>query len=232
VAFRGLLAMLPGLLACNSGTETPDVVLEMQKAPVADGDQQSWSTGHNIPNPLRVLITSRGVPMEGVDVAWQADAGEGTLTPLIAVTGADGISTARWTLSVNAGTHHGQATVEGATGSPVRFTATAYPNFPHQLHIASGDGQSQPVGTTLSEPLMVRVGDQFDNPFPGASVEWIVTSGSGRLATSLSMSDVDGLARNSLTLGPTPGPVSVLARFPGGETGPDVTFQSTATPAP
>ena len=215
---------------CASGTEEPtDHPLDIAKTPVQSGDQQSWSTGHNMPAPLRVIVTSRGLPVEGIDVTWSADPGDGILTPLIGVTGPDGIATARWTLSTIAGPHLGRASVDGAIGSPVSFSATAYPNFAFQVHIAGGDGQSQAVNSTLSEPFTVFVGDQFNNPFPGADIEWIVTTGQGTLSTAISTSDIAGLALTTLTLSSAPGLVEVLARFPGAATGPRVVFQATAT---
>ena len=114
--------------------------------------------------------------------------------------------------------------------SVVIFTATAIPNLPDQVRIFSGDGQSGPVNTDLSEPLVLYVGDQFDNPFPGQQIEWLITAGSGTLSASLSVSDDAGLARTFLTLGSTPGDVNILARFPSAQTGPRATFTATATP--
>ena len=215
---------------CRSGNEVPEEVLNIRKTPVASGDNQSWGPAHNLPFPLRVIVTEGGAPVEGVEVTWSVDSGNGYIATLIPVTGPDGISTARWGMSLTVGTIHAKATLEGATGSPVIFTATAIPNLPDQVRISSGDGQSGPVNTALSEPLVLYVGDQFDNPFPGQQIEWLITAGSGTLSTSLSVSDGAGLASTFLTLGSTPGSVSVLARFPGAQTGPRATFTATATP--
>jgi hypothetical protein len=183
-----------------------------------------------MPNPLRVIVTSRGLPVEGVQVTWSVPPGNGFIAPLIGVTGADGISTARWGMSTIAGVYNAHATLEDAEGSPVVFTATAYPNFAHQVRVQAGDGQNQTVGLPLDEPLVLRVGDQFDNPFPGASIEWIVTSGDASVSPAISVSDAAGLAHTIVTLGNTPGTVTVLARFPSAATGPRATFTATATP--
>lgn len=226
LAFLGLI----GLGGCGSGTETPAPVITVEKTATNSGDNQSWGTAHNLPLPLRVVVTEGGRPVEGVEVTWSVDSGNGYIATLIPVTGPDGISTARWGMSLTVGVIHAQATVEDAEGSPVVFTATAIPNLPDQVRIASGDGQSGPVNTALGEPLVLYVGDQFDNPFPGQQIEWLITSGSGTLSTSLSVSDAAGLASTSLTLGSNPGPVSVLARFPGAQSGPMATFTATATP--
>lgn len=218
------------LAGCDSGTSTPEPELIVEKTATESGDNQSWGTAHNLPFPLRVIVTDGGRPVEGVDVTWSVDSGNGYIAPLIPVTGPDGISTARWGMSLTVGTIHAKATVDGAGGSPVIFTATAIPNLPDQVRIASGDGQTGTVNTELSEPLVLYVGDQFDNPFPGQQIEWLITSGSGTLSASLSTSDASGLAVTMLTLGATPGEVSILARFPGAQSGPRATFTATATP--
>jgi hypothetical protein len=225
------LALTALLLSCESGTVTPDPVLQMGKTPSASGDNQSWGTGHNMPFPLRVIVTTQGgTPVEGVEVTWSVEPGNGYIAALIPVTGADGISTARWGMGTVVGTLHATATAEGINGSPVTFTATAIPNLPDEVSIASGDGQTETVNTQLSDPFVVFVGDQFDNPFPGQPIEWVITSGSGTLSTALSVSDGFGRASTFLTLSSTPGVVTVLARFPSAESGPRVTFTATATP--
>jgi adhesin/invasin len=227
-----ILALTLGGQGCKSdngnGPQVPP--LEIAKTPTLTGDSSSWSTGHNIPNPMRVVVTRGGEPVAGVEVTWQADPGGSILTPVIGITGSDGISTARWTLGTEARDYHGEASVDSAEGSPVRFTAYAYPNFPHQMHLVGGDGQIAIAGTTLPLPLQVMVGDQFNNPYPGTQVEWLIISGQGTLSNTLSSTDDDGVASASLTLGPTPGDVTVLARFPNADTGPRITFTATATP--
>lgn len=224
------LALLVLLAGCDSGNQVPEVILDIKKTPVASGDNQSWGTAHNLPLPLRVVVTDGGAPVEGVEVTWAVDSGNGYIATLIPVTGPDGISTARWGMSTTVGTIHAIATVDGANGSPVVFTATAIPNLPDQVRIASGDGQTGTVSTPLNEPLVLYVGDQFDNPFPGQQIEWLITSGSGTLSTSLSVSNASGQASTSLTLGSNPGDVTVLARFPNAATGPRATFTATAIP--
>ena len=225
-----LFGFITLLVSCGSGTEVPPPVIHVAKTASNSGDNQSWGTAHNLPLPLRVIVTEGGRPVAGAEVTWSVDAGNGYIATLIPVTGPDGISTARWGMSLTVGTIHAQATVEDAEGSPVIFTAIAIPNLPDQVRIASGDGQSGQVNTALWEPLVLYVGDQFDNPFPGQQIEWVITAGSGTLSTSLSVSDAAGLASTYLTLGSTPGDISVLARFPGAQTGPRATFTATATP--
>jgi hypothetical protein len=224
------LFVLLAVAGCGSETGTPEPDIKVEKTATSNGDNQSWGTAHNLPFPLRVIVTDGGRPVEGVEVTWSVDAGNGYIAPLIPVTGSDGISTARWGMSLTVGTIHAKATVEDAEGSPVIFTATAIPNLPDQVSIAAGNEQTGPVNTALAEPLVLFVGDQFGNPFPGQQIEWVITAGSGTVAPTISVSDAAGLARTFLTLGSTPGDVSILARFPGAQSGPSATFIATATP--
>src|SRR5215470_6222154 len=49
------------------------------------------------------------------------------------------------------------------------------------LQVVSGDNQPGPIGGLLSQPLVVKVVDQHNNPVAGALVQFQVTSGDGVL---------------------------------------------------
>jgi hypothetical protein len=221
-------------LSCTSDSggppDDPGDPLLIAKTQFNNGDYSTWSTGHNVPNPMRVIVTRGGRPVPGITVTWATEPESGILTPVIGTTGADGISTARWTLGVTAGQNYGTASVDSAQGSPVRFTANVIPNSFVDLRYVQGDLQSGQVGTVLPLPLIVLVVDQFNNPSSQAPVEWIITSGSATVSPTLSVDNPGGEATTTVTLGNTPGPVVVVARLPGGDTGPRVTFNLTATP--
>ena len=218
-----------GLGCSGDKSAGPEPALLLSKAPTAAGDSQTWTTGHTLLQPLRVLVTRDGKPVGAMGVEWLADSGQGVFSPPTSITGADGIAITRWTLGRLAGTYHSRARLAGQTET-VTFTATAAPNFPHQMSIAAGDGQSGPVNTTLSEPLIVMVGDEFNNPFPGAGVEWLVLSGDATLENAETATNPGGVASATVNLGPTAGPIEVKVQFPGASGGPSVTFQLTSTP--
>jgi plastocyanin len=110
--------------ACGSGDDTgPGSGPVLAKAPTKSGDLQSAPFGTALPNDLRVLVTRDGAPASGVAVTWST--GSGSLDPSSPQTGADGLSTATWTLGNTPGTVTATASVTNATGSPVTFTATA-----------------------------------------------------------------------------------------------------------
>jgi hypothetical protein len=75
-------------------------------------------------NPPSVLAVDRfGNPVGGVPVHWQVTAGAGALSDTLAVTGADGTASVTWTLGDHSGVQKAIALVDGATGSPVTFSA-------------------------------------------------------------------------------------------------------------
>jgi plastocyanin len=104
----------------NSPNPSPPVLAQ---APSKPGDLQTGPPGEALLSPLRVLVTRDGIPSSGDTVVWSTTTG--TVDPTSDVTGADGIDTTTWTLGPNAGVQTATATLTGATGSPVTFTATA-----------------------------------------------------------------------------------------------------------
>jgi plastocyanin len=115
----------------NGGNEPPpdDDPPVIQEAPTSSGDNQTGTVGEPLGSELRVLITLTGDPQAGVNVGWATPNG-GSLAPATSATGADGIATTTWTLGPDPGTQTATATVDGADGSPVTFTATAEDDEP------------------------------------------------------------------------------------------------------
>lgn len=94
------------------------------------------------------------------------------------------------------------------------------------LAIGSGDGQSTPPNTPFPLPLTViaggsppievesRAGQRGQlnaTAQPGVTINWQVISGSAELTSPTSVTNASGIASNTVTAGPTPGPVVVRA---------------------
>lgn len=79
------------------------------------------------------------------------------------------------------------------------------------LVVVSGNDQVVPSGGIESEPLVVRIVDQRNEPFPGFSVDWNIVQGEGTLSASSSEADSDGYASVMYTSGDSPGDVEVTA---------------------
>lgn len=91
------------------------------------------------------------------------------------------------------------------------FTLNVNVNAPRALSIVSGNNQTGVVNAPLPKPLVVSVTPAT----PDVTVNWEVSGGAIPSATSTPT--VSGLAQITLTLGPTPGPVTVRASVSGGE---------------
>jgi plastocyanin len=113
----------------DGGNGPPQDPLVIQRTATASGDGQTGNVSEALGSGLRILITRASEPQSGVDVAW-ATADGGSLNPASSATDADGIATTAWTLGPDAGTQTATATVSGADGSPVSFTATAEDDTP------------------------------------------------------------------------------------------------------
>ena len=69
----------------------------------------------------------------------------------------------------------------------------------------SGNNQQGKPGKGLTNPLVVEVRDQYDNPLPNVHVTFTPTAGGGTLSTTSAMTDENGRAESTLTLGPNLG---------------------------
>jgi len=99
---------------------------------------------------------------------------------------------------------------------------------PPSVTFVSGSGSDQialPL-TSLTDPLVVRVVDDFEDPVPGHGVSYLVTSGAGSLTAVDTVTDANGEANASWTLGPQMGPQETHV-YAQGVTDP-VIFQATA----
>jgi hypothetical protein len=98
---------------------TPDTVRAI--SPVS----QPGRIGQPAPeNPVVLVVDRFGNPVGGAEVNWAVTAGGGSTDSSRSATGAEGTATVTWTLGVGIGVQKLTARVEGASGSPVTFTAT------------------------------------------------------------------------------------------------------------
>ena len=101
---------------------------------------------------------------------------------------------------------------------------------PHPRTLTTvGHRQQGPAGSTLAQPFVVLVLDQYGDPLAGAKVTFSIAAGGGTLSATTVTTDADGHASTTLTLGRQPGPNTVVATIAGLE---PVTFtvEAAATP--
>jgi hypothetical protein len=86
---------------------------------------QPGRRGETLAEPLTVAVVDRyGNPVSGFAVTWEVTAGEGQVSAAETATDASGTASVTWTLGGRIGVQKVTATVPGATGSPVTFSAT------------------------------------------------------------------------------------------------------------
>jgi plastocyanin len=158
------LLALAALLGCGaSDRQAPDpATLDLGKPEGVSGDRQVGVAGQPLPDSLRVLVTRDGAPVEGVTVVWFTT--EGSLDPVEAPTGPDGLAATSWTTLALFAEQFAAARVEG--GPTVGFTAIATPdpNAPNTvLVLGAGGNRFEPANFTV--PV-------------GGTVNWLWTAGS------------------------------------------------------
>jgi plastocyanin len=126
------------------------------------GDAQTGVINAALPVTLEVMAADQfGNGVAGVNVAWQATGGSGSLAPSPSATGASGATTTIWTLGSVLGPQGAEAMATGLAGSPVAFTA---------------------IG--ILTPVTVSVENNFFAPnaitIPaGTQVRWVWAAGAG-----------------------------------------------------
>lgn len=139
------LAMLLGCGGEDMGPEGPLV------AALQSGNAQTGPVAEALPTPSVVRISRDGAGVAGVSVAWSVTGGGGSVAPSMSTTGADGTAATTWTLGPNAGANAMQATISGANGSPVAFSATGTTGTPPlQAAVSVMDNFFDPTATTIS----------------------------------------------------------------------------------
>jgi len=224
----GLAAMVIGVTGCSDSAVAPTAVPPvpvLTASPVAASNGQTALRGTALAIPLQVKVLSDGAPCAGVRVTWQPSAGSIQITS--SLTNDAGIASATWVLGTVPGVMTVAATIDGVTGPPVAFTATALPLVTLAADAAT-DGQTSVVGTTLAKPLRVKVLSEGAQA-PGVTVSWQASGIS--LSPTSSITDAGGFAWTTATLGTQTGVKPVSAMVPGAAGSP-VTFTATALAGP
>ena len=80
-----------------------------------------------------------------------------------------------------------------------------------RIDVVSGDAQSAVVGTSLPQPLVVKVSDTNGNPVASFTVAWSVTANNGQVSTGTATTGPNGRASISATAGTVAGANSFAA---------------------
>ncbi len=180
---------------------------------VYDGNQQSGSLNSALPEPLVVeVVDANDNPVENVRVRFRTTIGTGSFSPRTPRTDEDGLAETIFT-PTSAGRIRIVATVAGVTGTAAFTIQGGDPA--DTLVKVSGDSQSGTPGNALANPFVVEVQDEDGEPLAGHTVAFSVTAGGGSLSETSDVSDENGRAQTTLTLGSERGINSVQASVPG-----------------
>src|SRR4051794_1259425 len=172
ITLLGLVCAGLPALGCGGGdggsNEPPPSTTSIAKTA---GDAQPGAVGQVLPEPLVVTVTDGDVASVGSTVTWSASGG-GSVDPTSVVTDASGNASTTWTLGTTSGSQTAQATLTGASGSPVTFTASAVAGPATTLAEAGGNNQTGQINTALALPVQAKVTDEFGNGVAGVDVGW------------------------------------------------------------
>jgi hypothetical protein len=227
-SFGACLGALILLAHCGGSDLTlPSETKAASIAKVA-GDGQTGAPGSSLNDSLVVkVVDGQGEPVAGERVAFvlEGNVPGASVSPDQARTGTDGVAWTRWVVGSTSGTQAVVAQVVGVDRLQVRFQAIVGSGNPASIEAVDGSGQSGPVGTALTDPLAVRVIDEFGNPVAGVEVEWDAQDGS--MDPSSSRTGADGRALSSWVLGSSTGSQTATASS-SDLAGSPVTFTATA----
>ena len=170
------------------------------------GDNQEGMPNETLAKLFVVEARSAsGTALIGVSVTFTVVAGGGTLSVTNTTTDHSGRAQSLLTLGPNLETNTVEVSVEGISQTALfRAEVTPPPPIPTTLEYVSGDNQRGLTGKMLMQPFVVEVRDQYDDLMEGVTVTFAVSIGGGSLSETSVDSDVNGLARSTLTLGNDP----------------------------
>jgi plastocyanin len=209
---------LPMSLACvavaacgDSGPSDPDPNPDTTPATlsVESGNNQSADVGMTLGAPFVVRVENAGGdPLGGETIDWTVQSGGGSLGSSSSTTDALGMAQTTYTVGSTAGSNQIRAAVRDATNLTATFTATATdpPDLtPALITKVTGDGQSAVVGQALADPLVVRVANAANEALPDVTVNWMVNLGDGTLGSPSSVTNAQGEASTTYTVGAVAG---------------------------
>ena len=194
-----------------------------------DGDTQTGTVGTALGTSVVVQVNDQnGLAMQGVSVTFSVTSGGGSFSPASSNTNSSGRTSSDWTLDITSGAQVARVSVTSNPSINTDFSATADPDVPAALTLVGGNMQTGLVSQPLSNPIEVKVEDQFGNGVSNQPVTFSITSGTGSQGTTDANTDADGLATTTWTLGPNTG-TQTAATTAAGLTGSPITFTATAT---
>jgi uncharacterized protein YjdB len=218
------------------------------------GDQQTAPPNTAVAIAPAVKVSDAGgVGVAGISVIFSIRSGGGSITGAVAVSDSKGIATVgSWILGAGGGNSL-FATLDGVSGSPLIFVATANattspppgpppppppppppsctPGTPASISINAGDGQTAVAGFAVPVPPSVKITNTAGQAACGVTVTFSIRSGEGSVTGASAISNESGIATvGSWTLGSIGGN-SLFATLNGVSGSPIIFVASASAPA-
>lgn len=187
----------------------------------------SGAPGQPLASPFVVEVDDAGGnPLVGQPITFQPQPSSSlVLSDVSATTNTVGRASAQGTLGPTSGTYTLLVTAGGSGGPSTTFTYTITVPVTG-IQPVSGNIQTTQVDTAFTSPLVVQV-NNASGPVAGVTVTFSASNGA-TLSTYSATTDTNGQASTTVTAGPTPGAITVIANTTGGFS---ATFSLTAIPA-
>ncbi len=186
---------------------------------VVEGSGQSAVVAQGFTARLKVRVRDAAdnvVPSAQVTFTAPGSGARASLSAQQVATDAQGEADVGATAGTGSGEYQVGASVAGAT--PASFSLTNLPGAPATVRpAASGTPQSATVRAAFGAPLAVTVLDGFDNPVPGASVQFAAPASgpTAALSATSALSGGSGGAEVTATASPAAGSYTVTATVEG-----------------
>lgn len=186
---------------------------------VATGSNQKAALKSPLPLPLVAKARDaygNGVP--GIPITFSDGGVGGTFSATTVTTNASGLVSVTYTTSP---TKAGTLKITASSGAvpPALFWETVSPGPAFAITRVSGNAQSAAAGTTLAQPLVAKVTDQYGNAISGASVSFTDNGAGGSFSANPVLTSTTGAASVSYTTPATTGTKTIVATVSGVSTG-------------
>lgn len=189
----------------ETGTAGPATTLA-----VVSGAYQGATVGTTLANPLVVKAKDAyGNAVAGVQVSWSDGGVGGSFSANPVSTNPQGLASVYYTVPTVARNITASATASGisATNFPEKSLAGA----PATNIVFSGNNQTGPTSSQLTNPLVVVVKDSYGNPVPNVTVTYSDNGAGGTFSSTTTVTNTKGQASAYYTTPATAGTVNISA---------------------
>lgn len=185
----------PAIFVINGNADTP--INMVASSPTS----QTGTGGQKLAQPFEVTLKDKyGNAAANYEITFTVTEGDGFLTngQTVHKVISDNIGKAATYLTLGTESVNNKVVVSFGSLAPINFTATATSGIAKAMQYQSGNSQSAKVGSTLPNPLKVKIVDNQGNPVVNHNVKFQVTAGGGSLVpTSGSSNTLNGEAMSA-----------------------------------